>query len=94
MPSLLALYWRVDYSRQSDFFAAVSNSRCARVDGYGPTNLSIGVRRNDRRWDLMLWTRNLLDEEYFQYIAGRTTGWIAGVPGEPRTAGVTFKGRF
>lgn len=89
-----SFYWRVDHSRRSLVYTAVSNSRYSRVDGLSLTNLQAGVRADDGRWDAALSVRNLLDEDYFQLISARSTGLIAGLTGEPRTVAVTVRSRF
>jgi iron complex outermembrane recepter protein len=88
------LYWRLDHSHQSGLFAHVSNSRHSRVESYGLSNLGVGLRWNGDRWDLGFWIRNLFDEEYFQLTNGLSTGLVIGIPGEPRTQGVTLRARF
>ncbi len=94
MSGALEVYWRLDYSQQSSFFTAVSDSRYSVVEAYGLANLRLGLRRGDGRWDFALWMRNMLDEDYFQQSSLRSTGWIAAIPGDPRTIGLTFRGRY
>jgi iron complex outermembrane recepter protein len=91
---MLELYWRFDHGHRSEVFTAVSNSRYSRLDERDLVNLSLGIRNSDRRWDLMYWVRNALDEDYYQFAQGRTSGWLTGLPGEPRTSGLTYRGRF
>jgi iron complex outermembrane receptor protein len=90
----LELYWRFDYNHRSDVYTSVSNSRHSRVDERGLANLSVGIRSADRKWDLKYWMRNVLDEDYLQLAQGRTSGWIVALPGDPRTSGLTYRGRF
>jgi outer membrane receptor protein involved in Fe transport len=73
---------------------AVSDSRYSRVEAYGVSNVRLGLRRGDRRWDIALWVRNMFDQDYFQQSALRSTGWIAAAPGDPRTLGVTLRGQY
>ncbi len=42
------------------------------------------------------WVRNAFDTEYFDFLtaAPGSTGLIVGQPGDPRTFGVTLRGRF
>jgi iron complex outermembrane recepter protein len=94
MASALELYWRFDYNHRSDVYTSVSNSRYSRLDELDLANLGIGIRDTNRRWDFMYWVRNVLDEDYFTFAQGRTNGWIVGLPGEPRTSGFTYRGRF
>nr|WP_319234390.1 TonB-dependent receptor [Sphingomonas sp.] len=84
------LYGHIDYAHRSGFFTAVSNSRYSKVDGYGIANLRVGIRREDQRWDLALWLRNLFDKNYFQTLTPSNTGLVTGLVGDPRTFGVTL----
>jgi len=58
-------------------------------------NLRLGFRA-EKGWELFLWSRNLFDEEYFQYLSAQTgnSGALYGAPGDPRTVGVTFQARY
>jgi iron complex outermembrane receptor protein len=89
-----ALHARLGYNRQSDVLTGLGASRYSRVEGFGLVSLNVGVRMIERGWDVALWARNLMDEDYYQMLAGRTSGLINGVTGEPRTVGVTFSGVF
>ena len=90
----LEAYGRADYSYRTKFFTAVNNSRFSRVDGYGIANLRLGVRRPDGLWDLSVWARNLLDEDYFQTRSASDTGLVTGLVGDPRTMGATLRAKF
>jgi iron complex outermembrane recepter protein len=37
--------------------------------GYGIANLSIGIREEDRRWEVMAFVNNLFDQQYYENIA-------------------------
>lgn len=64
-------------------------------DAYGLTNAGIGVRRPDRSFSLLLWGKNLLDEEYFDRITLNNATAPATVRlGQPRTFGVTLSLRI
>lgn len=58
-------------------------------------NLRAGFRAA-KGWELFVWSKNLLDEEYFQYLSAQTgnSGALYGSPGDPRTVGVTFRARY
>ncbi len=58
-------------------------------------NLRAGFRAA-KGWELFVWSKNLLDEEYFQYLSAQTgnSGALYGAPGDPRTVGVTFRARY
>ncbi len=58
-------------------------------------NLRVGYRTQSG-FDVFLWSKNLFDEDYFQYLSAQTgnSGALYGAPGDPRTVGVTFQSRF
>jgi len=87
----IELYGRADYSFRSSYFTAVNNSRYSRVDSYGITNLRVGVRSDDSRWDASVWSRNLFDVNHFQTLGASDTGLISAIAGDPRTFGVTLR---
>ena len=85
----------VDASFRSDFSSSPTESRYLNIDGYTLLNARFGFRGDDG-WDLYAWGRNLLDEEYFEILSagGSSSGYYAGLPGDPCTYGVTLKGSF
>ena len=62
------------------------------VDGYNVLNTRIGFRAADG-WTIFVWSRNLLDKDYFELLtaAPGNTGLYVGQPGDGRTAGVTLR---
>lgn len=80
---------------RSDFSSSPTESRYLTVDGYSLLNGRIGFRAGDG-WTVFLWGRNLLDEEYFEFLASQpgNSGLYVGQPGDPRTWGVTLRARF
>ncbi|MET0240907.1 MAG: TonB-dependent receptor [Sphingobium sp.] len=88
------LYAHADYSHRSSYLTQVTNSVYSRAPAFGIANARIGLRTADGLWDVSGWVRNLLDEEYFTNISGGNTGRITGVPGDPRTYGMTFRTKF
>jgi len=85
----------VDASFRSDFSSSPTESRYLNIDGYTLLNARFGFRGDDG-WDLYAWGRNLLDEECFEILSagGSSSGYYAGLPGDPRTYGVALKGSF
>ena len=62
------------------------------VDAYSLFNARVGFR-TPNGWAITVWSRNLLDKNYFELltaVAGNT-GLIVGQPGDPRTVGVTVR---
>jgi iron complex outermembrane recepter protein len=82
----------VDTSYRSEFSSSPSASRYMMVDGYGLVNLRAGYRRSDG-WSLFVWSRNLLDKQYFELLSAQpgNSGLIVGLPGDPRTVGLTLR---
>jgi iron complex outermembrane receptor protein len=62
------------------------------VPGYGLLNARVGFRWSDG-WSISLWSRNLLDTNYFEFLtaAPGNSGLYVGLPGDPRTVGLTVR---
>jgi iron complex outermembrane receptor protein len=86
------LFAAADTSYRSEFSSSPSASRYMVVDGYGLINVRAGFRRSDG-WSLFLWSRNLLDKQYFEFLTAQpgNSGLYVGLPGDPRTVGVTLR---
>jgi iron complex outermembrane recepter protein len=84
-----------DANYRSDFSSSPTESRFLNIEGYTLVNGRLGFR-GDNGWDFFVWARNLLDEEYFEILSagGASSGYYAGLPGDPRTYGVTLRGTF
>ena len=55
----------------------------------------IGIRADDDRWSILLWGRNLFDKQYAVGVgAAGTVSPFVKVLGDPRTYGITLRGRF
>jgi iron complex outermembrane receptor protein len=82
----------LDSSHRSSFSSSASASRYLVVDGYSLMNARIGFRWTDG-WTVSLWSRNLLDQDYFELLtaAPGNTGLYVGQPGDGRTIGVTLR---
>jgi iron complex outermembrane receptor protein len=82
----------VDASYRSSYSSSTTPSDYLEVDGYALLNARLGLRWNDR-WTLQLWSRNVLDTDYFEQLnaVGGGTGLYVGFLGEPRTFGVTLQ---
>ena len=65
------------------------------VDGYSLLNARVGFRWADG-WTLSVWSRNLLNKDYFELLtaAPGNTGLYVGQPGDRRTFGVTLRMTF
>jgi len=84
-----------DTSYRSSFSSSSSASTYMVVDGYSLLNARVGFRASDG-WTLSLWSRNLLDKEYFDLLSAApgNTGLYVGQPGDGRTVGVTMRVTF
>ena len=62
------------------------------VDGYSLVNARIGFQ-SENGWTVTLWSRNLLDHDYFELLSAApgNTGLYVGQPGDGRTIGVTLR---
>lgn len=88
------LYLRADYNHRSSFMTDETNSRYARVPGYGVLNARVGLRIDGERWDVSVWARNLLDKKYFNAMSAAATGLITAGIGNPRQIGGTLRVSF
>jgi iron complex outermembrane receptor protein len=86
------LFGAVDTSYRSSFSSNASYSRYLIVDGYSLLNARLGFRAGDG-WTVFVWSRNLLDKNYFELMtaAPGNTGLYVGQPGDGRTIGVTLR---
>jgi iron complex outermembrane receptor protein len=59
-------------------------------------NASAGIRSQDGKWSVEVWSRNLTDEKYTQgnFESVGQPGSVNSYLGEPRTYGVTLRTRF
>jgi iron complex outermembrane recepter protein len=86
------IFGAVDASYRSSFSSSATASKYLVVDGYALVNARVGVRWSDG-WSLSLWSRNLLDKNYFELLSAVSggSGLYVGLPGDPRTVGVTLR---
>jgi iron complex outermembrane receptor protein len=84
-----------DASYRSEFSSSPTPSSYLNVAGYTLVNARAGFRA-DNGWDVFVWARNLLDEDYYEQLAAAPggSGLYAGQVGDPRTTGITLRGRF
>jgi iron complex outermembrane receptor protein len=82
----------LDTSYRSSFSSSATVSRYLVVDSYALLNARVGFRWADG-WTVSLWSRNLLDKDYFELLtaAPGNTGLYVGQPGDGRTVGVTLR---
>jgi iron complex outermembrane recepter protein len=85
----------LDSSYRSSFSSSASASKYLVVEGYSLLNARVGFRWADG-WTLTLWSRNLLDKDYYELLtaAPGNTGLFVGQPGDGRTIGLTMRITF
>jgi iron complex outermembrane recepter protein len=88
-------YVGIDANARSAYFADASNSQFLRIKGYTLVNLRAGYE-SDNGWEVFASIRNLFDKDYLTLLTPQTgnSGYISGVPGDPRTVQVTARYRF
>jgi iron complex outermembrane recepter protein len=89
-------YFGYDGNVRSRWSSNPSRSLYTDVGGYGLANFRLGFRSGSN-WDVYAWVRNALGKEYFQELnaaTGGNTGLVVGIPGDPRTWGVTLRTQF
>jgi iron complex outermembrane receptor protein len=82
----------LDVSYRSAFSSSASASTYLVVDGYSLVNPRIGFRWADG-WSVSLWARNVFDSNYYELLSAApgNSGLFVGLPGDPRTVGVTLR---
>ncbi len=87
-----SFFGALDGSYRSSFSSSATYSKYLVVDGYGLLNARLGFRAADG-WTISLWSRNLLNQDYFELLtaAPGNTGLFVGQPGDRRTIGVTLR---
>jgi len=95
LTSGLALYLGADVSYRSWFYGSTDASRYSRVPETTLVNARLGVKDRDGRWDLQVWSTNLLNATYWLTRSwDQQTGLFSGQLGEPRMIGTTFRYYF
>ena len=89
------LFGAVDASYRSSYSSSATASKYLVIDGYSVVNARVGFRWKDG-WTLSLWARNLFDKDYFELLSAApgNSGLYVGLPGDPRTVGVTMRMNF
>ena len=86
------LFGGLDLSYRTEFSSSSSASRYLVAPAYSLLNARAGFRWSGD-WALYVWSRNLLDEQYYELLtaAPGNTGLFVGQPGEGRAIGVTLR---
>lgn len=89
--NLLAIA-RVEHNYTDSFFLDQDLDPVLENDAVNLLNLRFTLSNADKDWEVAVWGRNLLDEEYFAFgIDIPTVGGYAGVPASELTYGVTWR---
>ncbi len=82
----------IDTYCRSEFSSSPSPSAFLNIDGYALLNARTGFRISSGT-SISIWARNLLNKNYYEQLlpAGGNAGHYAGVLGDPRTFGITFR---
>lgn len=88
-------YLNAEVSSRSRVYGDASDSQYTVIDGYSVVNASLGFRQAGP-WELSIWARNLLDEDYMQNLTVQAgnSGLIVGTPSDPRMVGVMMRTSF
>jgi iron complex outermembrane receptor protein len=89
------VYFGFDGNARTKFSSNPTRSLYTDVQGYSLANFRLGFRADDR-WNLFAWVKNAFKEEYFEVLSlgPSNTGLVVGLPGDPRTWGVTLSAEF
>jgi len=89
------VFGAADASYRSEFSSSSTASRYLIVDGYSLVNTRAGLRWANG-WSISVWARNVLDKDYFELLSAAPggSGLYVGLPGDPRTIGVTLRLSF
>lgn len=86
-----------EFNYRSAFNSVPILPAASRIKGYELVNLRLGIRdANSNRWEAFIWARNLFDKNYFSWRGEHlgSTGLVVGLPGEPRTYGLTLRLKY
>jgi iron complex outermembrane receptor protein len=86
------LFAAADTSYRTDFSSSATPSAYLNVPGYGLANIRAGFRWG-QGWMLSVWCRNVANKDYYELLSAQpgNSGLFVGMPGEPRTYGVTLR---
>ena len=84
-----------EFSARTRVFGDPTDSIYTVIDGYKLVNASLGIRAR-KGWEVSVWARNLLKENYLQNVTVQAgnSGLVVGTPGDPRTLGMTLRASY
>ncbi len=93
----LVAYGVAEYGYRSHYYGYLDDSAYARTGDYGLTNLRLGLRAAQGRWDLSLWGKNVTDVRYaanYLSYGSLLPGVYVPFFGDPATYGATLRVTF
>ena len=88
-------YVAADYSYRSSYYSSYNDSRYSKINGFSLVNARLGIRSDNKNWDVSVWSRNIFNKLYYYYTSVNDIGAAyTGSLGDPRTFGVTLRSRF
>ncbi|EJL04292.1 TonB-dependent outermembrane receptor SftP [Pseudomonas fluorescens Q2-87] len=95
LPYGLEAYSGVDYSFRSGYYGTLEGGEGSYQPSYGLTNLRLGLRSQDRAWEVEGWVRNVFDRQYITAVYSLLGAGDYGVmTGNERTVGTTVRLRY
>jgi outer membrane receptor protein involved in Fe transport len=92
----LEMFGRLNVSHNSGMNTGSNLAPEKFQQAYTRVNARLGIRSQDKRWELSAWARNLFDENYSLIIINTPiqSGSFNAFTGSPRTWGLTLRGQF
>jgi len=91
----MELSFQLGFNTRGDHYGEAANTKVSEIDGYTLFDARITLSPHSEKWDVNLWSNNITDERYVQYINDLSgLGSIILTPGDQRTYGVDVTYRF
>lgn len=91
----LEAYSGIDYSFRTGYYGTLEGGEGSYQPSYGLTNLRLGLRSQDRAWEVEGWVRNVFDRQYITAVYSLLGAGDYGVmTGSERTLGTTVRLRY
>jgi iron complex outermembrane receptor protein len=85
-------YFGGDWTARTGYYSQLNDDIFSHIAGYGTINLHVGIRNIEQRWDLSLWSTNLLNQNYYTALTpSKSFGYTTGALGDPRFFGMTLR---
>ncbi|WP_434601790.1 TonB-dependent receptor [Pseudomonas sp. Z4-7] len=95
LPYGLEAFSGIDYSFRTGYYGTLEGGEGSYQPSYGLTNLRLGLRSQDRAWEVEGWVRNVFDRNYITAVYSLLGAGDYGVmTGSERTLGTTVRLRY